>query len=282
MDIQEEIKNLKIIKVESWEELKKEFDKLPDHIVFRGQSDSNWNLESSLFRFSKIVKTNTITSMEHYLIHMFKRKAPRYLQGLPQPTNLLEWLTLMQHHSIPTRLLDWTCSPYVAAYFALENDNKISDSSAVWALDHPWCNQQGSIIAKTNLGKGLFHSFENDVKNRIPDLEINKPAGIIFRKNQYGISFLVNPYHENERQTIQQGILMLSDNGGIMSALKKYQIDQGQPLIKFIIPNSIRVEALKDLYKMNITRMTLFPGIDGFSQSLRYELLWRGKIVEPD
>ena len=54
-----------------------------------------------------------------------------------QSADKLSWLATMQHHSVPTRLLDFTYSPYVALYFALRHSSERgrSSSPAIWAID---------------------------------------------------------------------------------------------------------------------------------------------------
>ena len=68
---------------------------------------------------------------EERILRIFRRKAHLLLTHIPDENDLLEWLALMQHHGAPTRLIDFTWSPYVAAFFALER--AVCDS-AIWAI----------------------------------------------------------------------------------------------------------------------------------------------------
>lgn len=80
--------------------------------VFRGLSNSNYELETSIYRLQ-----NKVNEMERHLIRNFRKYAP---YNSVTKDKLWHWLTLAQHHGLPTRLLDWTFSPYVALHFATE------------------------------------------------------------------------------------------------------------------------------------------------------------------
>jgi len=93
-------------------------------------------LRSSLSRHIQVARVceEAWALQETRIRRIFERKSHLFLADPPRHDDQIEWLALMQHHGAPTRLLDFTWSPYVAAFFALE---RASDDAAVWALNLP-------------------------------------------------------------------------------------------------------------------------------------------------
>lgn len=74
---------------------------------------------------------NALRNREIVLLNNFQRRAHHYIDDPPELDDRLEWLALMQHHGAPTRLLDFSHSFYVAAFFSMESAEQ---DAAVWAL----------------------------------------------------------------------------------------------------------------------------------------------------
>jgi hypothetical protein len=92
-------------------------------IWFRGQAQSSWSLEPKLMRLVP-------RPSETYYLNRFKQDASIILSH--RPGSEFEWMFLMQHYGIPTRLLDWSESPLTALYFAINEFN--SNPGALWIL----------------------------------------------------------------------------------------------------------------------------------------------------
>ena len=118
---------MKIQTIKNFRELFDIFEgtKVGQTIVYRGVTDSSYELKTSLGRCEpKYGKT--IVQLEKRILKLFKESSISYLENKPQ--NELEWLAIAQHFGLPTRLLDWSYNPLVATFFAVE---KNEDTDAV-------------------------------------------------------------------------------------------------------------------------------------------------------
>ena len=93
---------------------------------WRGHADANWRLVPGVFREKKRAADEQLLATE------FMRQAPVLYQNCPPMEAWADWLYLMQHYRLYTRLLDWTESMLVAAFFAV--DEHTDKAGALWAL----------------------------------------------------------------------------------------------------------------------------------------------------
>lgn len=108
--------------------LGQEFDQ--EIMWWRGHSDANWRLTPHVFR----PRPDGSSFAEVGLISHFKMRARGRLGTSKEPTSEIEWLFLAQHYGLPTRLLDWTESPLIALYFALNAEGYEDCDACLWAV----------------------------------------------------------------------------------------------------------------------------------------------------
>jgi len=215
--------------------------------AFRGQGDAAWPLSSTLTRYFRAfhVPQETWAGREERALGVFKRKATHLLSHIPARDDDFEWMALMQHHGAPTRLLDFTWSPYVAAFFALE---RAAGDAAVWGL-----NPQ-AMTSITPLSGPSFTLSQLDSR--------------IGADKQVGCG---EPYLLNRRLAAQSGTLVVPKQVGV--PIEDILGCAPGSLVKFILSRAqVREIAMRELYRMKITHETLFPDLDGLARSLAYEL----------
>jgi hypothetical protein len=118
--------------IEDWSDLMKAIDLVPtEQRMYRGVPNASYELIPKVGR--PRVKPYSIDA-EYTLLTIFMQRAIAYVAQPPRIK--LEWLALAQHHGLPTRLLDWSYSPLVAVFFAVEDDEDASDG-AVYACNIP-------------------------------------------------------------------------------------------------------------------------------------------------
>jgi hypothetical protein len=282
----DEIENVETRGPLTWDNLLVEFDSLSIGWLFRGQMNASWHLRTSLERHTPA--SLGLPFAENRRLSDFKRRAHAYLVPHQLPNdNPGEWLALMQHFGAPTRLLDMTGSPYVAAYFAVED---LVDPShcAIWAVNHRWCTEACGRVLLTSdpawaegvkkhgaaiaLSTGVTLDFIAGTNPRAQD-----PYQWLDKHISMIVPYV--PQRLSERVSIQQGHFLVPRdlNRTFMQNLAALGNPAGQ-VIRFILPQTERDRALEQLRLMNITRASLFPGLEGFAQSFRQLLV--GETVE--
>lgn len=97
--------------------------------------------------------------LEHTILSRFKRQACNYgLDYVPGEEDALGWLSLLQHYGAPTRLLDWTRSPFVACFFALETARS---EAAIWAIDHVWLRNRAWEVIRAAWGDDVVKDLHS-------------------------------------------------------------------------------------------------------------------------
>ena len=221
---------------------------------FRGQADARWSLEPSLLR---LLDATRIThkkahGIEFGVFRRFMRQANLHFPGnLPSaelgPSPV--WWMLMQHYHAPTRLLDWTESPYVAAYYAVERSSETD--GAVWVMPaSPLQTQVDSEFGdmRSALANGAFSD--------------DAPPQAVYP---------ICPVEHNARSVAQQGsytvsVDILADHATLIEAALA-RTRWSTQFVKLVVPSTLKTEFLCRLHAMNIAASALFPGPDGVGRA---------------
>jgi len=253
------------IAIKSWEHYLRLVSEPPlREWAFRGQRDATWQLWPTISRElrNRRVASQYWTDQEHRLIWIFQRKALHFLERVPDVVDTPQWMALMQHHGGPTRLLDFTWSPYVAAFFAVESS--VSDA-AVWAINAP---KLGTYAYGPQFPPG----------NRPPS-----PRDVLMEAGFRGRDAVAigEPYFKNRRVVAQSGTFAWPFD--VTRPLDVILSRKEDVIVKLTLKADVRLPALRELYRMNITYATLFPDLDGLARSLAFELEhhWRFDPTKP-
>ena len=271
------------VEVDSWRSARELLSRLRRYI-YRGHADSEWKLATSLERQAdRLNAWERMEVGEAQMLQAFQRRAHHYLTTLPALSDRLGWLALIQHYGGPTRLLDFTRSPYVASFFAIEN---ATGDAAVWAISEASLLYQNARILKTSVAE----TAETQLVVDPGCLELANVA-LATRSSEPGV-LLIEPFQLDERISKQQGCFLvpldlscsfvdnLESNFGLGS-LRFYEAhtfvyNGGQSyffidppsIMKIVLPRRLHPDAMLDLEAMNVNSASLFGGLDGFARSL--------------
>jgi FRG domain len=211
-----------------------------ESVLFRGQPDSTYKLRTSFHRSHRNNLTKYVDEDVPRLRHSVNAVSNFYYQN-NNGEHLGALLSLAQHHGYPTPLLDWTSSPYVAAYFAFTESaskEKPPTAARIFVFDM----EQWTSPPSVNL---MYEPISN-------------------------ITFLRFDAHNNPRSIPQQSIASLSNVDDIETHVRSVEKGSGRRHLTVIdIPTSERKTVLSELRLMGITPGSLFPGLDGVCRSLK-------------
>jgi hypothetical protein len=245
----------------TWPELNEAIESFsgsdPYRFLFRGHRQASWLLQPSIER---ICTVNKVLRTERQLHGEFQSKAHLYSPNLPPLSDTLSWFAVMQHHDVPTRLLDWSYSAYVALYFAVHQPSD-EEHCVLWAIDHAILKEVSDETSTVTFGVP-YSEF-------LSEPERFKPSNASFDAS-FGLIVPVLPRFHVSRLSSQQGCFLLNVNYLITfeNSLAVMMKDKTNWLHSFTFPSALRVEALKRLMQMNIHPASLFPDLGGLAQLL--------------
>jgi hypothetical protein len=225
----------------------------PTDLAFRGQRGSDWKVESTLDRLG--------IRREKNLLRAFVK------QAWSTVGNLDPWTTVViaQHHGLATRLVDWTTSPLVAAYFATCTDS--DTDAAIWVVNwktvHKQLGLQGLLLQVNDLASIVESNLlDRGYPVRVSPIvqRIAEPSNIFM--------FFLEPPHIDARVETQMSIMSCSSVVGrdLVSQLGELRLQHA--IRKIEIPSRSVEEIRAELDFLGFSEQKMFPGLDGLARSI--------------
>lgn len=221
------------------------------NFVYRGLADKSWELETSLMRLG-----GDFVNVEHPLLRSFRKYA--------EPGSILSdtiWmqLTVAQHHGLPTRLMDWTTSPSVAAHFATAEENHFNRDGVIWCVDITTAHALLPSLLLDILDREYAFIFTIEMLSSIQSLnELDR-----YGRNAEFVLFF-EPPSLDARIVNQRAIMSVMPRA--TSVLSTFLRNNPNLYRRIIIPKEIKWEVRDMLDQDGVNERALFPGLDGLSR----------------
>ncbi len=249
------------IRVSSWIELQEAvFDsswqtsisRFRSNFLYRGAPRVTHGLETSL-------QTGGLEDHEVHLLSSFRKYA---VGSAVHGDSVWNWLSLAKHHGLPTRLLDWTYSPYVAMHFATYDIRTFGEDGAIWCVDYRRTDELLPKPLREVLKKYDVNIFTTEMLNAVATSLEDYDS---LSKNDFVVFF--EPPSLDERIVNQFALFSLPSSPRLK--LEELLKNREAAYRRIVIPATLKWEVRDKLDQANITERVLFPGLDGLSQWLK-------------
>ncbi len=249
--------------VRTWDELQHELyedswnaelGRFRSRCAFRGLSDAGYRLETTLMRLR-----GKYTELENHLLRNFKKYAHR---NVVSGNSIWHWLAVAQHFGLPTRLLDWTYSPFCALHFATSNLEKYDTDGVVWAVNYVRTHR----LLPRDLKLRLEHEGANVFTVEMLSEAVQSLQELDRLCEDPFVLFFEPPSIDDRIVNQYAFFSVMSDPAAILDNWLDRHVTVAR---KIIIPAALKWEIRDKLDQANITERVFFPGLDGLSKWLK-------------
>lgn len=226
--------------------------------AFRGNANAAHKLEPGLMRIG-----GNYWDRERHLLRNFQK----YAHGnVVERDSFWHWLSVAQHHGLPTRLLDWTYSPLVALHFATHNISDFGIDGCVWKVDYEEIHKHLPKGLKDTLNTDGAQIFTVDML----DKNVSNIAALDNMKSDLS-DFVIffEPPSIDDRIVNQFAYFSVSSSPRLVIDDWLMEIKSPSAWTKIIVPADLKWEVRDKLDQANLSERVLFPGLDGLTQWLK-------------
>jgi hypothetical protein len=236
--------------------------------IWRGHASSKWVLSSSLFRYFESQNVPNIyrEKYEKKAINCFiEHYANELADHLGKRISTIDIMVAMQHYGCPTRLIDWTKSPYIAAFFCLAD---MDNFGVIYGLNlTEYQDRISRHLPLDDYDRGLLTNLpDRYYKLLLNNREIEFPIPIV-------------PRPQTQRHFDQQSVFLLDLKLNIPTE-KVLSSNAPELFWKIAFPKEIRATIYSDLVQMNLDGYHLFKGIDGIAIHAKHMLFGASSFGE--
>jgi hypothetical protein len=262
---------VKTYKINSFEELIKVGTTMGKN-WFRGHSRTYNQLTPGIFREEHNTPMHTIFKpyLEQDIVNQFRRYAPSIISSVPEPDDYLTWLFWIQHYGLPTRLLDWSESILVAAFFSVIDHPE--EDGELWSLHPDFLNIlsgfYGLAFTSNSKVKYMVHEpFSDNTTILLEELGLEIAP-------EYPIAFI--PPQIFPRMNAQHSVFTIHPKPTKAEFFIENAIEDEKLLARYIIPKELKLKFEENLTYLGINHRTLFPDLEGLAKSFKRDSRYFG------
>ena len=233
-------------------------------LAYRGMANAGDDLRSALSRLRPDAER-----IEAHMLRNFRKYA--HHEAAPGDS-VWAWLAVGQHHGLPTRLLDWTYSPFVAAHFATEDLDAYAHDGIVWCVDYVKTNR----LLPQRLRRILLDEGSDAFTAEMLDRAARTLEEFDALATDEFVAFFEPPSLDN-RIVNQYALFSLMSRA--QASLDCWLREHPDSVRRVIIPAELKWEVRDKLDQANVSERVLFPGLDGLSRWLRRYYEPRGRLA---